>query len=323
MTAQRSPSGSAPQTSAGKLIRVEDFPVLRQAYRARGKRVVWTNGCFDMLHEGHILSLESARKLGDVLVVGLNSDRSIRELKGPERPILPASSRAAVLGAMACVDHLVIFDGKRCTRELELIQPDVYAQGSDYTLETIDQDERRAVESHGAAVAFLPLVANVSTSNAVKKIRRSDPEKVISAAFALIRDDAGRLLMVANRYGDQIKWGLPGGGHLRNEPLTATVCREVEEETGLLVRTQAYRGIIERVDPGMNLHLIAHQFEASVTGGSLSVRPDEEHVIEARFLTADQIRALDGVVLGRQHLLTYLASPQTYPPYIFMGPGEE
>jgi len=306
-----------------KLTTASEFSTIRDGYRSQDKRVVWTNGCFDMLHEGHILSLQSAKALGDILVVGLNSDRSIRELKGPERPILNEKSRAAVLGAIECVDHLIVFDGKRCTKELELVQPDVYAQGADYTIETIDQDERRAVESHGGHVAFLPLVLSVSTSNAVKKIRRTDPEKIISAAFGLIRNDDGEILLVANQYSEGVKWGLPGGGHLRNETLRQTVEREVEEETGLQVRTTAYRGIIERIDPGLNLHLVAHQFEVEVTGGELFVRPDEEHVVDARYFTREKLADFEATVLGREHLLAYLDNPDAYPYYILMGKGEE
>src|SRR6516164_3316281 len=97
-------------TSIPKIITWEALDSLRQRYRSEGKTVVWTNGCFDLLHVGHVRNLQAARALGDVLVVGLNSDRSVRQLKGPERPIVPAAERAEILAALECVDHVVIFE---------------------------------------------------------------------------------------------------------------------------------------------------------------------------------------------------------------------
>lgn len=313
----------APSRASSTCITAEALAVLRTRYRAEGKRVVWTNGCFDLVHAGHVLSLESAAALGDILVVGLNSDASVRRLKGPERPYVPQQERATLLGALACVDHVVIFDGERCTPELERVQPDVYAQGEDYTIETIDPGERAAVERGGGAFAFLPFRQGLSTTNLMKRIRRSDPEKIISGAFALIRDAAGRLLMVANRYGEGVKWGLPGGGHHRGETLEETVVREAAEEVGLQIGIRRYLGIIERIDPTLNLHLVAHQFEAEVFGGEVRVDPREEHVIDARWLSAEELAGHPGVVLGREHLLRYLADPGGYPNYILMREGEE
>lgn len=319
--ADENPDGNA--IPSPKILSAEALAAIRQRYRAEGKRVVWTNGCFDLVHAGHVLSLESAAALGDILVVGLNSDASVRRLKGPERPYIPQQERAAMLGALACVDHVVIFDGERCTPELDLVQPEVYAQGEDYTLDTIDPGERAAVERGGGTFAFLPFRQGLSTTNLMKRIRRSDPEKIISGAFALIRDEEGRLLMVANRYGEGVKWGLPGGGHHRGETLEETVIREAEEEVGLRIGIRRYLGIIERIDPTLNLHLVAHQFEAEVLGGEVRVDPREEHVIDARWLSAEGLAAHPGLVLGREHLLRYLADPTGYPNYILMREGEE
>ncbi len=294
-----------------------------EEYRRAGRRIVWTNGCFDLLHAGHIASLQAAKALGDILIVGINSDASVRALKGPDRPLVPEAMRANVLAALACVDHVLVFRGTRCTEELARIRPDIYAQGSDYTLETIDQDERRAVEQGGGRVAFLPFVQGFSTSNLMKKIRRGDPEKVISGAFALIRDDADRLLMVANQYSEGVRWGLPGGGHERDETLREAVVRETREEVGLEVKVTRYVGLIERLDPALNLHLLAHQFEAEAVGGELCVSEKEEHVIDAQYLSRAEVAGHPGVVLGRQYLLQYIDDRAAYPPYIFMGPGEE
>ena len=112
------------------------------AARRRGRRIVATNGCFDLLHFGHVSYLQRARKLGDLLVVGLNSDSSCRQLKGPERPLVPEKQRAAVLAALECVDAVVIFPERRAYRFLATIQPDVYVKGGDYRPETLDPRER-------------------------------------------------------------------------------------------------------------------------------------------------------------------------------------
>lgn len=296
---------------------------LREKYRREGKRVVWTNGCFDLLHAGHVASLEAAKALGDILIVGLNSDRSVRLLKGDERPFLHQEDRIRVLSALACVDHILLFEGMRCTEELAQIQPDIYVKSADYSLDTINREERQAIEAGGGEIRFLPLVEGRSTSNLVKKIRRSDPEKIITAAFAFLRDEAGRLLLVANRYEQGIRWGLPGGGHLRNETLPETAIRETREETGLEITIERYRGLIERLDPSQNLHLLAHLFEAKVIGGALTIHPGEEHVIAAQYFDREAMANHPEMILGREHLLRYLADPTTFPPYIRMGPGEE
>jgi rfaE bifunctional protein nucleotidyltransferase chain/domain len=152
-----------------------DLPALlaiRAAYRQQGRTVVWTNGCFDLLHAGHVQSLLTASTLGDVLIVGLNSDRSIRRLKGPGRPILPEAERAQVLAALECVDHVLLFDDLIPTRLLEQIQPDVHCKGADYAPPHGKPiPERAVVEAYGGRVAFLPLVPGLSTSQLIQRIR--------------------------------------------------------------------------------------------------------------------------------------------------------
>jgi len=135
--------------------------------------VVWTNGCFDIMHVGHILYLEKARSLGDLLVVGLNSDASVRQSKGPARPIVTESQRAKLLTALSCVDYVIIFDDKTPLKLLATFKPDVYAKGGDYTIDTINQDERKLVESYGGEIALLPGLEGASTTNLIEKILQS------------------------------------------------------------------------------------------------------------------------------------------------------
>jgi rfaE bifunctional protein nucleotidyltransferase chain/domain len=144
----------------------------REALRASGKRLVVTNGCFDILHAGHVSYLESARQQGDALLIGLNGDESVRQLKGPTRPLNDEADRGVVLAALECVNGVCVFPEMRATRFLGVVQPDIYVKGGDYTLETIDQDERRAVESGGGRIVFIPFLPGRSTSGLVQKIQK-------------------------------------------------------------------------------------------------------------------------------------------------------
>ncbi len=133
--------------------------------------MVFTNGCFDILHVGHVGYLESARRSGDYLVVGVNSDESVRRLKGPSRPVNDQRSRARVLAALECVDFVVIFDGKRATPLLKILKPEIYVKGGDYTRETLDPTERSAIESYGGRIRLLPLWKGYSTTRTLQKIQ--------------------------------------------------------------------------------------------------------------------------------------------------------
>jgi rfaE bifunctional protein nucleotidyltransferase chain/domain len=121
---------------------------------------------------GHVTYLEAARGLGDALLVGLNSDASVRELKGPERPVNPEADRAAVLAALASVDAVCIFPERSAAAFLARARPDVYVKGGDYSLETLNQEERRIVEAAGGVIRVLPVVPGRSTSDLLKKIAR-------------------------------------------------------------------------------------------------------------------------------------------------------
>ena len=153
-----------------KIIAWEKLPEWRKQFRASGKKLVVTNGCFDILHAGHVTYLESARNLGDALLVGLNGDDSTRQLKGAGRPVNGEADRAAVLAALGCVDAVCIFADKTATAFLAAAQPDVYVKGGDYTPDTLNQDERRAVESAGGRIKIIPFVPGKSTTALLEKI---------------------------------------------------------------------------------------------------------------------------------------------------------
>ena len=140
--------------------------------RASGKRLVVTNGCFDLLHLGHVTYLETARQQGDALLVGVNSDAAVHQLKGPERPVTPEDDRAAVVAALESVDGVCIFAESIATRFLAAAQPDIYVKGGDYTLDTLNQDERRTVERAGGRIVIIPFVPGKSTTALLKKIMR-------------------------------------------------------------------------------------------------------------------------------------------------------
>ena len=139
--------------------------------RAGGQRIVFTNGCFDILHAGHVRYLNAARALGDCLVLGLNSDASVRRLKGPQRPINNEQDRAEVIGALRAVDYVTIFDEPTAAELIALVKPAVYAKGGDYTLDTLP--EAKIVQSYGGRVEFIDLVAGRSTTNVIERIRES------------------------------------------------------------------------------------------------------------------------------------------------------
>jgi rfaE bifunctional protein nucleotidyltransferase chain/domain len=158
-----------------KSVDLATLLVLRAGHRQAGRIVVWTNGCFDLVHAGHVRSLVAARALGDVLIVGLNSDRSVRQLKDPGRPILPEADRALLLGALECVDHVLLFDDLLPTTLLDRIRPDVHCKGADYAPPDGQPiPERAVVEAYGGRVAFLPLVAGLSTSALIRRICRAE-----------------------------------------------------------------------------------------------------------------------------------------------------
>ncbi len=152
------------------LLTLDEAVRWRAALAAAGKRLVVTNGCFDILHRGHVTYLEAARAAGDALLVLVNSDASTRSLKGPSRPVNDQESRAIVLAALKAVDKTVIFDSPRCDRELRMLAPDVYAKGGDYTVDTLDPGERAALEAAGSEICFIRFVEGFSTTAIIRKM---------------------------------------------------------------------------------------------------------------------------------------------------------
>jgi len=148
----------------------EDLKKILPIRRAQGRRIVFTNGCFDLLHVGHVRYLEAAHDMGDILVVGVNTDASVRTLsKGNGRPIVPQEQRAEVLAALASVDYVVLFDEPDPGKLIADLQPDVLVKGGDWKPEQIVG--RESVEARGGIVRTIPLVPDVSTTNLVKKIQ--------------------------------------------------------------------------------------------------------------------------------------------------------
>ena len=156
---------------SGKILSHEDLLNERERLRAAGQTLVFTNGVFDILHVGHVRYLEQARALGDALVVAINSDRSVRELKGLDRPLTKENDRAEILAALRAVDYVTIFDDVSPRSLIARLLPDVLAKGGDYTLDQIHG--REEVEAAGGRVVSLPFVADVSTSEILKRIRNS------------------------------------------------------------------------------------------------------------------------------------------------------
>ncbi|MEY2479079.1 MAG: D-glycero-beta-D-manno-heptose 1-phosphate adenylyltransferase [Verrucomicrobiota bacterium] len=155
-----------------KIVSVSALAKEAESFRATGKRLVVTNGCFDLLHVGHVRYLQAARALGDALAIALNSDASVRSLKGEGRPLNSEHDRAEVLAALNCVDYVSIFSEMRATQFLETVRPAVYAKGGDYKLETLDRDERAALEKIGAAIKILPLEPGYSTSRLIERLQK-------------------------------------------------------------------------------------------------------------------------------------------------------
>ncbi|HHM24164.1 MAG TPA: D-glycero-beta-D-manno-heptose 1-phosphate adenylyltransferase [Bacteroidetes bacterium] len=154
----------------GKLTTLSDLLRERQRWRLKGLRVVWTNGCFELLHVGHVLYLECAKSLGDILVVGVNSDESFRRIKRREGPVVPQDHRARVLASLSCVDRVLIFDAPSPVEILRALQPDIFVKGEDYTPESIDPGEREAVLAYGGEIRICPGVPGFSTTELIHRI---------------------------------------------------------------------------------------------------------------------------------------------------------
>ncbi len=164
MTQQFSDRGAA------LVMSLEEACRWRDNLRLEGRKLVVTNGCFDILHRGHAAYLANARARGDALLVLINSDAAVRALKGPTRPVNDEYSRAYLIASLKAVDAAVVFDSERCDRELAALAPDIYAKGGDYTVATLNPLERAALLSVRANICFIPFVDGFSTSNIIRKM---------------------------------------------------------------------------------------------------------------------------------------------------------
>lgn len=153
-----------------KLKTLEEACFYREQLRNINKTVVLTNGCFDLLHAGHVMALQQAKSLGDSLWVAINSDASVRALKGPNRPIYSEIERAFLLSALSVVDGIFIFNNKRLTNEILSFKPDIYVKSCDYTIQQLEINERHALEKIGAKIIFTPFLSGHSTTSTIQEI---------------------------------------------------------------------------------------------------------------------------------------------------------
>jgi D-glycero-beta-D-manno-heptose 1-phosphate adenylyltransferase len=154
--------------SVRKIKTLQEVILLRARMREEGKKLVFTNGCFDILHVGHVRYLNQARALGDALIVGINSDRSVREIKGPSRPIVSEAERAEVVASLACVDYVFIFDDPTPKGVIDAIVPDVLIKGADWDISRIIG--RATVEGAGGVVSNIPIVEGSSTTEIIERV---------------------------------------------------------------------------------------------------------------------------------------------------------
>lgn len=160
-----------------KIVDLEELSDRCEKLRLTGKKIVATNGCFDLLHVGHVRYLQAARGLGDLLVVGLNGDDSVHELKGAGRPITTQSDRAEILAALACVDLVTIFPEIRATKFLAAVRPAVYVKGGDYTSGSLDEEEGAILKEIEAAIRLIPFEKGYSTSGLIEEICKNTSGK--------------------------------------------------------------------------------------------------------------------------------------------------
>lgn len=153
-----------------KIMLVDEAKNWRANLANSGKKLVMTNGCFDILHRGHVTYLMKARELGDALILAINSDISVKKLKGPTRPVTHENDRSFILASLIFIDAVIIFDSKRCDRVISEIIPDIYVKGADYNLQTMDQIERAALEKIGSQIEFISFVDGYSTTSIIKKM---------------------------------------------------------------------------------------------------------------------------------------------------------
>jgi rfaE bifunctional protein nucleotidyltransferase chain/domain len=164
----------APLSASGSKVKtLDELAALRAVWFDSGKTVVWTNGCFDLLHVGHIRSFRDAKALGDILIVGINSDASVRVLKGDSRPVVDQTDRAELIAALEMVDYVTIFDESTPVAALSRLRPDIHCKGAEYADGARPVPERETVLGYGGQVRFLPLLPGRSTTELIERIVKS------------------------------------------------------------------------------------------------------------------------------------------------------
>ena len=159
-----------------KILSTEQASTIATEMRAAGRKLVFTNGCFDLLHVGHVRYLQAARALGDALLVAINGDESVRALKGQGRPLNRAADRAEVVAALECVDQIVVFPEVRATAVLQKIRPAIYVKGGDYNVDSLHADERAVLDKIAAEIRILPFESGYSTSGLCERIKELKSE---------------------------------------------------------------------------------------------------------------------------------------------------
>jgi rfaE bifunctional protein nucleotidyltransferase chain/domain len=154
-----------------KMVTADEARAIAEKMSENGRKLVFTNGCFDLLHVGHVRYLAGARALGDALLVAINGDESVRALKGEGRPLNREADRAEVIAALGSVDHVVVFPEVRATAVLETIRPAIYVKGGDYTVESLDAEERSVLERMGTEIRIVPFEAGHSASRLLQKLK--------------------------------------------------------------------------------------------------------------------------------------------------------
>ena len=154
-----------------KIKTFEELEKIVQEAKVGSRKIVWTNGCFDLLHVGHVKYLQEAKKLGNILIVGINSDNSVKKLKGEGKPIQNEGDRSEIISSLESVDYVTIFSELTAENYLLRLKPDIFAKGGDYSLNSINKTEKGAVESYGGKISFVPLVEGKSTSSIVEKLK--------------------------------------------------------------------------------------------------------------------------------------------------------
>jgi D-glycero-beta-D-manno-heptose 1-phosphate adenylyltransferase len=158
--------------TSDKVVPLEELALRANKLRAAGKKIVATNGCFDLLHVGHVRYLTAARELGEALIVGINGDESVRQLKGEGRPVNNQNDRAEIVAALSCVDLVTIFPEMRATYFLELVAPDVYVKGGDYRQDSLNAEEHQVLRKIGAKIDIVPFEPGYSTSDLLARLSK-------------------------------------------------------------------------------------------------------------------------------------------------------